>query len=104
MTLDEAIKHSIEQADVLGVCDCSSDHMQLAMWLKELKHLRKLWKESQKKTFEVEYEIPPMRAIYTIDVSKFSNEDELKQHIEKNHPRWRIRNIKTIHIGEQNES
>lgn len=40
MTLDEAIEHATEQADVLGVCDCASEHMQLVMWLKELKQLR----------------------------------------------------------------
>ena len=37
MTLDEAIKHAEKKAFELGKCDCASEHMQLAKWLKELK-------------------------------------------------------------------
>ena len=41
MTLDEAIEHAKE---VAGNCDtqCAKDHYQLALWLEELKNLRKL--------------------------------------------------------------
>lgn len=39
MTLDEAIAHCYE---VAGGCDaCAAEHLQLAHWLEELKHLRK---------------------------------------------------------------
>lgn len=37
MTLDEAIKHAEKKAFELGKCDCASEHIQLAKWLKELK-------------------------------------------------------------------
>lgn len=39
MTLEEAIKHAEE---VANECDseCSREHMQLAIWLKELKEYR----------------------------------------------------------------
>ena len=39
MTLDEAIKHCYEKAK--GCDTCASEHLQLALWLEELKILRK---------------------------------------------------------------
>ena len=45
MTLDEAIHHCYEQAKALSddnkSCECAKEHIQLAMWLEELKRLRK---------------------------------------------------------------
>jgi hypothetical protein len=38
MTLDEAIQHCHEKA--CGNTECSQDHAQLEMWLKELKSLK----------------------------------------------------------------
>ncbi len=39
MSLDEAIEHCYEQAKG---CDlCANEHYQLALWLEELKELRK---------------------------------------------------------------
>lgn len=40
MTLDEAIAHAWEVADRQGCTECGLDHMQLALWLKELKARR----------------------------------------------------------------
>jgi len=43
MTLDEAIKHAEEVADVceFEARKCAKEHRQLAEWLKELKQLKK---------------------------------------------------------------
>ena len=43
MTLDEAIKHSIEKYQELkDTCkDCANEHLQVAVWLEELKEYRK---------------------------------------------------------------
>lgn len=38
MTLDEAIQHCHEKA--CGNTECSQEHAQLEMWLKELKSLK----------------------------------------------------------------
>lgn len=40
MTLDEAIKHSLEVVKSNTCTECKSDHKQLADWLKELKQLK----------------------------------------------------------------
>jgi len=42
MTLDEAIEHCLEQSEIDGICDCMAEHRQLAVWLKELKHYKKV--------------------------------------------------------------
>lgn len=39
MTLDEAIKHSLERAEQ-DCTECANEHKQLAEWLVELKELR----------------------------------------------------------------
>ena len=39
MTLDEAIQHCYEKAR--GCDACANEHLQLALWLEELKLLRK---------------------------------------------------------------
>lgn len=41
MTLDEAIKHTLEVADQAPCDRCKEEHLQLAKWLKELKEYRK---------------------------------------------------------------
>lgn len=46
MTLNDAIKHALEKAK--GDCNCSKDHAQLADWLKELKDLKKIYKNGRK--------------------------------------------------------
>ena len=51
MTLDEAIIHCEEQAEIEGICDCAAEHAQLAEWLKELKRLRQ-WKKDIREKFE----------------------------------------------------
>ena len=40
MTIDEAIEHAEEQANIDGLCDCAMEHKRLAEWLKELLTLR----------------------------------------------------------------
>lgn len=42
MTLDEAIKHCEEVADLKGCSKCGKQHRQLASWLSELKEYRKV--------------------------------------------------------------
>lgn len=42
MTLEEAIKHCKQIADTCENKECSLDHKQLLMWLKELRCLRKV--------------------------------------------------------------
>ena len=37
MTLDEAIKHCEEQAEIIECNECAKEHRQLAEWLNELK-------------------------------------------------------------------
>lgn len=41
MTLEEAIKHTLEVADQTPCDRCREEHLQLAEWLKELKEYRK---------------------------------------------------------------
>ena len=42
MSIDEAIKHCYEVAEKQKYCtECSQQHLTLAMWLEELKELRK---------------------------------------------------------------
>lgn len=45
--------------------------------------------------FKVEYEIPPLRAIYTIILTG-KDGFEIKDHIEKNQKLWKIRKIKKL--------
>lgn len=45
-------------------------------------------------TYEVEYEIPPMRAIYLAECDAES-EQEAREFIAENEPLWRIRKIKS---------
>lgn len=40
MTLDEAIKHCQEEADILAGSECGLDHAQLASWLQDYKRLK----------------------------------------------------------------
>lgn len=42
MTIDEAISHAREVAENDGCTNCAAEHEQLAMWLEELKELRKM--------------------------------------------------------------
>lgn len=41
MSLEEAIKHALEVASEASCDKCKSEHLQLAVWLKELQVLRK---------------------------------------------------------------
>ena len=42
MSIDEAIKHCYEVAEKQKYCtECAQQHLTLAMWLEELKELRK---------------------------------------------------------------
>nr|DAI16856.1 MAG TPA: hypothetical protein [Caudoviricetes sp.] len=41
MTLEEAIKHTLEVADQAPCDRCREEHLQLAEWLKELQMFRK---------------------------------------------------------------
>ena len=41
MTLEEAIRHSLEIASEAKCDKCRSEHLQLASWLQELKRYRK---------------------------------------------------------------
>jgi len=50
-------------------------------------------RESKNKDWIIEYEIPPLRAIYTAEASSFS-EAELREDIRVQQPLWRIRKIK----------
>lgn len=48
MTLDEAIKHANDVAflqDLQGCKECAAEHLQLALWLEELKRYRKAWQK-----------------------------------------------------------
>lgn len=40
MTLDEAIQHCIDEADILAGSECGLDHAQLASWLQDYKRLK----------------------------------------------------------------
>lgn len=40
MTLDQAIAHAWEVSDKQGCTECGTDHMQLALWLEELRERR----------------------------------------------------------------
>ena len=42
MTLDEAIKHCEEQAEIIECAECAREHRLLAEWLKELKQTRQM--------------------------------------------------------------
>lgn len=41
MSIEEAIKHAEEKASELGNTPCGKQHLQLAIWLRELQELRK---------------------------------------------------------------
>lgn len=40
MTLDEAIEHCHKNAEELKETDCANEHLQLAIWLEELRFFR----------------------------------------------------------------
>lgn len=48
MTLDEAIEHAKEQAQIIKCKACAEEHQQLADWLEELKIRRIIEKRRQK--------------------------------------------------------
>ena len=41
MTLDEAIIHAIEVAELSKCEECKQDHLQLAEWLEKIKEVRR---------------------------------------------------------------
>ena len=48
MTIDEAIKHANHIAvlqDLQGCKECAADHLELALWLEELKRHREAWQK-----------------------------------------------------------
>ena len=45
MNLNEAIIHCKEKASGLTGCECGEEHAQLAVWLEELKDLKKKFKD-----------------------------------------------------------
>ena len=50
------------------------------------------WDQSEKFNWRVEYEIPPLRAIYYAEADNCT-ESELCEAIAVFQPRWRIRNV-----------
>ena len=54
MTLDEAILHAEQAADMCSLTDgdikCEQEHRQLAEWLKELKEYRSKYENNQNRT------------------------------------------------------
>lgn len=55
MTLDEAIKHANHIAvfqDLQGCKECAADHLELALWLEELKRHREAWQKVRKELKE----------------------------------------------------
>lgn len=50
MTLDEAIKYSLNVAETNECATCGDEHRQLAEWLRELKQLREMLEKISKST------------------------------------------------------
>lgn len=47
MTLEEAIKHTIEVANETSCAECRAEHLQLVAWLQELQEYRNAEKGEQ---------------------------------------------------------
>lgn len=60
------------------------------------------------KSFDIEYEIPPMRAIYHISIDGVKDEQMARDFIAEKKPDWRIRKLTEIQpekgSEKQNES
>lgn len=49
--------------------------------------------------YEIEYEIPPMRAIYAAVVEDVRDMAHARVFVEENNPRWKIRKIRKAYCG-----
>ena len=90
MTLDEAIKHAEKKAFELGKCDCASEHIQLAKWLKELKttkiiniqeHIRFFNKVLALTTIYAKYKVDDLAYVELHSIDLFTDTVENKQYL-----------------------
>lgn len=52
--------------------------------------------EANLKSYKIEYEIPPLRAIYNVIADKCHDESEAEQALLKAHPNARVRKIREV--------
>lgn len=49
-------------------------------------------KSKEKTTWVIQYEIPPMRAVY-FTLVKYYTEEKVREMVKKEHPLWKIRQV-----------